>query len=69
MTSTLWGFSCSLQRRSRGPNGAKILLLFMAPRQCKGKPLDTGEFDSALRIRVGGKNKKVGLLNLGRNRY
>ena len=38
MTSTLWGFSCSLQRRSRGPNGAKILLLFMAPRQCKGKP-------------------------------
>lgn len=29
MTSTLRGFSCSLQRR---PNGAKILMLFTAPR-------------------------------------
>jgi hypothetical protein len=49
---------------ARGPNGAKILLLFMAPRQV-GKGAGTGVFDSAPRIRVGGKNKKSWVLNLG----
>jgi hypothetical protein len=54
MTSTLWGFSCSLQRR---PNGAKMLILFMAPRQCEVFVL---LFDCAPRIRASGRRRNAG---------
>ena len=68
MTSTLWGSSCSLQRRSRGPNGAEILLLFMAPRQCSGREGRWQLWFSTVRCEyeLAGKTRNTGLLNLGR---
>jgi hypothetical protein len=58
MTSTLWGFSCSLQRR---PNGVKNLILLMAPRQCRRVGAGFG-FRQCAADTSGRKNKKSWVL-------
>lgn len=69
MTSTLWGFSCSLQRRSRRPQRRKNLVAIHGAKPGGSRWQKYWGFDSALRIRVGGKNKESWVAKLGKSRY
>ena len=65
MTSTLWGFSCSLQRRSRAALTAQKSCCYSWRQGKWEKALALGVSTVRREYEWAGKTRKAGLLNLG----